>query len=55
VVFIEYGAPLDGQMALMCLNTQKIQGGGKRRGRLIPPHPLLLSLLELTRKLQDLG
>ena len=56
LVFIEYEAPLDHQMALKCRNAQKFQGGGSRGvPELIPPHPLILSLRELTRKLQHLG
>ena len=46
LVFIEYDAPLDGQMALMCRNAQKFQGGwegwvGRGVPELIPPHPLI--------------
>ena len=55
LVFIEYEAPLDPILALKCRNAQKFKGGGKRGAGLIPPHPLILSLRELTRKLQHLG
>ena len=57
LVFIEYEAPLDPILALKCRNAQKFQGGGGARGapEPIPPHPLILSLRELTRKLQHLG
>jgi hypothetical protein len=54
-VVIEYDAPLDRPMALKCRKAQQIQGWWGKGGKLFPPHPLTLTLRELTRKLQHLG
>jgi hypothetical protein len=46
------------QRALRCRNALEHLGGGEggaEGGELIPPPPLILSLREPTRKLQDLG
>ena len=43
LVFIEYEAPLDGQMAVKCCNAQKIQGEGAEGPTNSFPHTPLYS------------